>query len=553
VFLRNTCQKKKVLPKEKEEAEIWRELKWKLDLMNLLDRPFMTTLEGHHKETPLFQMSEQELRRLEFFMHPDWYHPNLDQSTMPTLHPIAGGYNYAENQHFHPQLQGPQSCKLEDILYHQEGKVNQDSQNSQEEKEDLPQVSQTYPFPKRGRELAEDINSLRLLNPSCHLDLEVSKVPGLEKTFRGYKYPLQMRDLALQYHPHKELRKDLPYMVIPMLQYAWTIPSQGTLEFVMLVLMPVLVDYLSPLGWHQLIDYLAWMSYAQTGPNLILNSQKTNSEVFTDGYTQDLPEGWTNYLIRMAGTLNMNITTMGHTDQLREELEDILINRAAVDHTWMPTLAKHVLAVDSTRSERFLKWLASGPDFTVDNPHQRRNYLDLYGKIYSLGGTTYGTTKGLRFTIPVEEWENWEKMEWKKQQDFIWVAWLQGLQFKKSVFNNATLEDHHDLMRTIIDLMWETGAYRNIHGLVHAELRNGTNWEINNTYSPYWMDSDIKPKIDLPNSDTQVCWDPNKKGWYRSKNVVTWTGVFSSTHEGLWDVGNDKELWNTPKDQPPYT
>ena len=226
----------------------------------------------------------------------------------------------------------------------------------------------------------------------------------------------------------------------------------------------------------------------------------------------------------------------------------------------MKDLVEHVIVVDNTNSGRVLRWLASDPNIISDNPPLRLSYMELYDKVFSFGGDVHRTARGPRIIIPLEQWKNWSEMDDKSQEDFTYICWMQSLQFNRAVFNNALRGDYSTFRTYIVDLLWESGGYRNLNSMVHDEYKANENWALEDTLNPYWVTSDLKPNIYLPNSRSLVCWDMVRKGWYRSKEVVTWPELtkpdtWSTTTEtnNLWEEAphsSTPSAWGSPVHSP---
>jgi hypothetical protein len=412
-------------------------------------------------------------------------------------------------------------------------------------------------------ELLDKIHSLRLLNPDSQESLSISGLLDLEKMFRVYPYPwiftLMMRDLAQAYDPLSTLRdqKGTPSMVTSTMPCVYSTQFQGTWDFTMQLLMPVLVGHLSPSGWHQLFNTMSWLLHTQTVSKSDSHPMKHLSMascIDTDMLKQHLPDGWTNALINMARTLSISIDkTEDFTHTLRENLENSLIDMAAEDPWIMKDLVEHVIVVDNIKSGRLLRWLAADPFIITDDPQFRIPYLELYNKVYSFGGEVYRTSKGPRITIPENQWILYEDMDYSAQEDFAHIAWLQIIQFNRRMFINALDGSYSSFRNYIIDIMWETGAYKTLNKLVIKEIQDSDIWPIDGQVDPHWKDADIKPDVFLPASGSFLGWDNTRKGWYRKSEEIKWLELKRNpdgTYGGYWDKTEEVNWkFNSAKEQ----
>jgi len=206
---------------------------------------------------------------------------------------------------------------------------------------------------------------------------------------------------------------------------------------------------------------------------------------------------------------------------------------------------EHVIVVDNINTGRTLRWLASDLNIICDDPIIRYQYMNLYEKVFSFGGEVHRTMRGPRIIIPLNQGKNWSEMDESAQKDFTYICWMQSLQFSKAAFNNALRGDYTTFRSYIVDLLWESGGFRNLNNMVFDEYKANENWVLEDTYNPHWVTADLKPNIYLPNSRSEVCWDMVKKGWYRSKNIVTWPEL---TNNPTWPIDS-----NTWEEAPPST
>ena len=383
--------------------------------------------------------------------------------------------------------------------------------------------------------------------------LQASQILDMEKTFREYPYPwlttLLMREVVQQYCPLKENRKDMPSMATLMIPSIKSILYQETWDFIMLVLMPALVDYLSPLGWQLIYTNLSWMLHSQTTPLSELNqdSSKIPKPTYTDCFPQSLPEGWTQQLVRVGRDIGHPMEKLSLTDHLLQTLEDILIDRAAKTPEYMQELVEHVIAADNIKSGRMLRWLSCDETIKHDNPTLRRTYTRLYAKVISFGGDIYRTERGPRITIPTDQWKNWDEMDYKAQKDFSWIIYMMTHQFNREMWNRAIQEKSFIANNYFVDLMWETGAYSKLNDITINEFLREENSTLNDSYEPAWINIEDKPNIFLEGSWSRLYWDKKEKGWYRMKNDSTWSDNFyKQITGGEWPNQTNPDLWATP-------
>ena len=415
-------------------------------------------------------------------------------------------------------------------------------------------------LPLQGPELLEKLHSLRLLNPDSSEDLSISEILDLEKAFRGYPYPwifsLQMRDLALAYNPKLQIKGqgNLPDFLESMLPCVKPTQFQGTWDFIMLLLMPVMVGHLLPSGWQQVCHLMNWLLYSQTIPgstSMRLSGPLSQGMTMSDIIKQRLPEGWTDVLIQAGKALGYPTEDPQElTPIMKENIENILIETAKEIPELMKTLAQHVVAVDNIYSGRLLRWLASDPWIQFDDPKLRKRYLDAYMKISTFGGEIYRTSNGPRFIIPDRLWEDYSNMKPSSQEDFRHVAWMQVAQFNKQVLL-AGIEDVYSVLRNhIVDMFWETGGYRNLNDMVVKEFNENNNYILDSQVDPIWAGADNKPDIFLPASGSIMRWDAIKKGWYRQDTLPPWTDIsrpdIDGNYRGNWDIAEEVG-WESPQ------
>ena len=452
----------------------------------------------------------------------------------------------------------------QEVMEHHQG--TQDHQQDQETihigedktavQEHHTMVSRYFPYTGEGMDLLEKVHSLRLLNPLHPEGLTVSQILDLEKTFRCHQYPfitvLLMREVVQAYTPLKENRKDLPYMVTFMMPSIKAIHFQETWDFIMLVLMPALVAYLSPLGWQQIYITLLWLLHSQTEPLLTstLETDLPKSGIVSDIVMQALPEGWTPQLIKLGELMHIPVKLEDLSDNLRGFLESTLIQGAETNPDYMEDLVEHVIAADNINSGRLLRWLSCDNTIDSDDLILRKKYMRLYKLVFKFGGDVLRTLKGPRLIIPADKWKGWDNMEFEDQNEFAWVTFMQAHQFNREMWTESLWADDYYVWTYYLDLHWETGAYNNLNQLVYNEFLTRENSALKDTYDPDWKDWEDKPNVYLPYSNITVVWDKQKKGWYRRKDFFTWNDIIlrspGTPEGGAWSNQGDPNLWNTP-------
>ena len=487
----------------------------------------------------------------------------LTQLADTTLQPNSSKSPYKMSQTLHtPTFSLPQELLLkpEAITLYRDQQGLLEEGETQEMVEPPIQVSKYYPYPEKGIELLEMIHSLRLLYPFHTEGLGVSQILELEKTFRHHPYPwtttLLMREVVQAYNPLMENRKDLPYMVTSMLPSIKAILYQETWDFIMLALMPALVGYLSPLGWQQIYITLSWMLHSQTGVKSPFPLETTRfSRINANSLPQSIPEGMTSQMYKIGKERGYRLDKFNLTDYIKEHLETTLIDQAEYNKETMQDLVEHVIAVDNICSGRLLAWLSCDYSHVKDDPLLRKRYLKFYKKVISFGGDIIRTTRGPRIIMPIEQWKNWEEMDYKTQDDFSWIIFMMVHQFSPQRWREAFVSNDYSLHSYFIDFMWETGAYNNINQITYKELMQGYIQKLDDSYQPDWIDSEDKPNIYLPTSGTMVCWHKYKKGWYRLKENLTWNDLMWSTQStpegGNWPNQEDPEGWKSPTPSKP--
>lgn len=191
----------------------------------------------------------------------------------------------------------------------------------------------------------------------------------------------------------------------------------------------------------------------------------------------------------------------GHHPDCVDPIQRAFIERAFIAHTinnpeHLLILDHYIQIIHTNYTGKTLQWLKSSSTQVLDNLQERLDYFKFYNNVHQQGGQVLHSKKGLRITIPEENWINWKNYSPTSQQAFTRVAWAQLTQFDKLAFmtslHGGKLDDipiyfdfeddaKHDqfwntelssIRQYYIELITRSGAYNFYNQFVIQELAN---------------------------------------------------------------------------------